>query len=238
MSVLQNLNQLIFPARCISCAIFYQDLRDDFNICQKCFEAIIKKGRVSKRGSLNIYAGTEYDRLTSNLILSAKESNHHSARKFLAFLLTNSLKNAISRNLNIETQFDNKIYLIPIPSRASANRSRGYSHINLLLIELINSSRIELKPFDVSILNLLQHTRKIRDKSSLNFREREANMMNAFRLKDSQESGNLDSKALLFLVDDLVASGSTILAANSLLSQRGFRVAGVVAACASLRFTY
>jgi len=183
----------------------------------------------------------------SHLILAAKEDNQIQARKYLVLCLARSLNFAVTKLSGDEKSQGSKIILIPIPSRKAADRVRGLAHVELLVKLLVRESN----EYDIKILNCLQHAKKISDQSTLNFNERELNMRGAFiinrrfnneivqlRADQTGTSHPRITKTLLFLVDDLVTTGTTIQAANMALNHRGLRVDGTLASCATNGFTH
>jgi predicted amidophosphoribosyltransferase len=139
----------------------------------------------------------------------------------------------ISIDLNLSSP---NIVIIPIPSRKAADRARGYAHIDLLVAQFVEDN----PQINFRILNCLFHTRKIMDQSTLNIGERELNMKGAFTIKKRFENeilATLNPNTLMFIVDDLVTTGSTVQEANRALNHLGIRVNGVLASCATDRFS-
>jgi predicted amidophosphoribosyltransferase len=127
--------------------------------------------------------------------------------------------------------------IIPIPSRKSADRRRGFAHIELLVKQLLALNQT----LNIQVLNCLSHSRKVSDQTTLNLSERAINMKGAFlvdqvRYLDFYPINNSDSAT--FLLDDLVTSGATVQAADLALSTLGGRLDGVLASCATAGFTH
>jgi predicted amidophosphoribosyltransferase len=241
------LSSLIFTTKCPSCWRESFDDLSDFGICQKCSELITTDVIASIRGSVKVFSGSKYSPTLSRLILAAKESNQLQARKFLVNCLSESLSAAVkSLSSNLESE-SCEIILIPIPSRRAADRARGFAHIELLMKMLIGDSDIA----NLIALDCLQHAKKIVDQSTLNFHERELNMRGAFKINPrfnneiariKRIQSGIDTpqvlETLVFLVDDLVTTGTTVQAANKALNSLGLRVDGTLASCATVGFTY
>ena len=119
-----------------------------------------------------------------------------------------------------------KIVVVPIPSRDSANRVRGIKHLDELV-------KIIEKNHPIQTLDILKHRKKVADQSGLSKSERLANMEGAFEVKLIPKF----NVTAVYLLDDLVTTGSTILAASQALKVRNIQVLGVVTACASARFS-
>jgi competence protein ComFC len=166
------------------------------------------------RSGIPIYAGSRLSPELSKIVLRAKENNDLGARKFLAALIYDALSLIISKEISV----------IIIPSRPSASRNRGIKHINELVKEVRKLKEIE-------IFDILEHTRIVKDQANLTRIERMANLDNAFTIRNT----NVPTKA--FLLDDLVTSGATALAAAKALKVRNIQLLGVITACASASFT-
>jgi len=178
---------------------------------------------------MKIYSGSRFSPRVSRIILAAKEDNNFLARKWLVDSLKLALSLALVSIYKLNTSGDIKIALVPIPSRSSVNRSRGFRHANLLATELSKESfQADIRVFS----NFLSHKTRVRDQSKLKYEERRVNM------KDSmvaQEELRL-SGFRVFLLDDLVTSGLTLRAAKAALQARGIEVDGAICASSNLVF--
>ncbi|CAB4747058.1 unannotated protein [freshwater metagenome] len=211
------------------------------DICLNCKRIVGTEALVNNRGALKIFVGSKYSLVTSRLILGAKERNQYLARNVLVECLERALARATKQS-SIDSKLRNPtIVLVPIPSRKAADRVRGFSHIDLLVAQIASDN----PQINFRILNCLFHTRKIVDQSTLNIGERELNMNGAFAIKKRFENeilktltSNANPNALIFIVDDLVTTGSTVRAANMALNHLGVRVNGVLASCATDGFSH
>ena len=241
MPFLAAISSLIYPANCFACLRRNIDDSQNGGICRSCDEEIGQQVFEAKRGSLKIYYGSKYSPAMSRIILATKENNQLQARKYLAKLLVRSLPLAMREFSNKRNLVERKIVLIPIPSRKSADRERGIVHIELLLREVRQEVQKEGLNISFEVEKCLSHKKKIADQSSLNFHERESNMRDSFKVDANfvnRMQGLTNSNLAIFLVDDLVTSGSTVQAANRALNHLGIRVDGVLASCATDGFTH
>ncbi len=236
-SLISALSSLIFSVRCLSCQKPSPDDLNKFAICSECRRFLQTDVKISFRGSLKIFAGSNYTPNMAKVILAAKEENQIQARNFLAERLTKSLERAIteiSQNRNLQVS---NVVIIPIPSRRAADRTRGFAHIELLITRLIFMN----KSVNFQVLDCLSHAKKISDQSSLNFNERALNMKGAFAVNPIlyfEIYPTINSNTVVFLLDDLVTTGATVQAANLALMALGARVDGVLASCATSGFTH
>ena len=234
-------SSLIFSIKCPSCLKSSREDFADYGICAECKRSIQTEVSITFRGQLQIFAGSKYTSNISRIILAAKEDNQLQARVFLAECLTQSLKKAIEEISLKRNQSIKNVVIIPIPSRKSADRKRGFAHIELLVTRLMILNQLTNQAISFQVLDCLSHSRKISDQSSLNFNERAMNMKGAFTVDQVmyfESYPTKNSNSVVFLVDDLVTTGATVQAANSALSALGGRVDGVLASCATQGFTH
>ena len=236
-STITSVASLLFPSKCISWSRPIGNEEEEEKICIPCREFLRARLVTSNRGSLKLFAGSKYSMQMAHIVLAAKENNQIAARKILATNLTLSLQHVSIQMAKNEKINSRRILLIPIPSRKTSDRKRGFSHIQLLISEFQLSNLNS----NLEILNCLSHTRLIQDQSTLNLNEREMNMRGAFFIKKTfypQIRSAITSNTAMFLVDDLVTTGATVQAANSALLRLGARVDGVLASCATDGFTH
>lgn len=131
------------------------------------------------------------------------------ADNLLTAALLHSLRGAQSQN-----QID---FLVPIPSRKSVARKRGRQFISVLSKSIGDSENLPTE-------EILTHTRKVRDQSNLDAKDRAANLDKALI-----SLRFLSGKAVL--IDDLVTTGATLHEAARALRSKGITVAAAVTAC-------
>ena len=117
-------------------------------------------------------------------------------------------------------------FLVPIPSRATVVRKRGRQFIN-------DMSQESSQRFQLPVIELLTHTRKVRDQSGLHLKERWNNLEGAFVVTKKQQALG---KALL--IDDLVTTGATLSEAARALRYAGIEVVGAVTAAIAQPLRY
>lgn len=100
--------------------------------------------------------------------------------------------------------------LVPIPLSAKRLRSRGYNHAELLAKGL--SEKLGLKQIDI-----LQRTRETKSQFGLTLKQRKENIKDAFILNTKYTIQNTN----IFLVDDILTTGSTLLEAARILKKNG-----------------
>ena len=154
------------------------------------------------------------------VILAAKEDGNNLARKLLARSLFNSLTYSIN-NLKLVGE----INLVSIPSRNSAIRKRGRSHIDELANEIISFGKeVDLKINHQKSLMLIK---KVSDQSDLNKFQRTQNMSGAYLAIAPK-----NSTKNLIIFDDLITTGASIHEGIRALSVIKLRPVAIITACA------
>ncbi|MEN9412203.1 MAG: hypothetical protein RIQ92_640 [Actinomycetota bacterium] len=206
MNSIASLRELIFPVRCLGCDQL------GISICSQCRKfwhpRVIKTWSHSQE-KFPIYSSIPYSPIAGKVLLSAKESSLELADNLLVTALLHSLRGAQSQN-----QID---FLVPIPSRKSVARKRGRQFISVLSKSVGESENLPTE-------EILTHTRKVRDQSNLDAKDRAANLDKALI-----SLRFLSGKAVL--IDDLVTTGATLHEAARALSSKGITVAAAVTAC-------
>jgi predicted amidophosphoribosyltransferase len=167
--------------------------------------------------SLQVYSAVLYSPIAKRIILSAKENGIKAADDLIVDALSHSLRLLLR-------DFEMGI-LVPAPSRKSSNRKRGRDFLSEITQALARSESLEC-------MDLLIHTRKVKDQSELNAHQRSANIYQALAI-DRNKLPALGVGTDVILVDDLITTGATLLEARRALEVRGIRVVAAITACLS-----
>lgn len=159
---------------------------------------------------LQVTSSILYSSIAQKIILGAKESHLKIADELVSSAITHSLQ-SFMRNTSVEI-------LIPIPSRREATRLRGRE----FLVEMTQPASEQL---NIPLISTLAHRRKVRDQSGLHRQERWNNLEGVFVVHPVE---GLRGNAVL--VDDLVTTGATLIAAAHALRYAGIKVVGAVTA--------
>ena len=209
MELLRNLNELIFPSRCISCGELGLSL---CSLCRKGWSPHIYITNIGRDSitELKVFSSVIYSSIAQKIILGAKESHLKQCDQLISGALTHSLGKFLSHS--------SAEYLVPIPSRKSAVRLRGRQFIAEIGEE--GSQR-----YGIPLANPLRHRRKVRDQSGLHLEDRWNNLEGAFVVE--KEHG---LRGRVLLIDDLVTTGATLCEAARALRYAGIEVVGAVTA--------
>jgi len=212
MRALGSLSELIFPVRCLGCQVL------GIEICATCRSSWNQHiyrtyGDIAGK-QFPIYSSVKYSAVASKVIMKSKEDSIKIADELIISSLAHSL-----------TYFQKEIgigFLVPVPSRVSASRKRGRKYINRMI------EGVGITPLDI-----LTHTRAVRDQSTLSAADRIKNLEGAICINPEAHqkiSGN-NPKISVIIIDDLVTTGATLSEAARALYAGGFHVLGSVTAC-------
>jgi predicted amidophosphoribosyltransferase len=189
-------------------------------ICNKCAKNWQQVIKIGKFDLIPQFFTNYYNPESMKLILAAKEEGNALARNLLATSILNSLNQAIN-----DLKLIGEINLVSIPSRSSAVRKRGRSHIDELANEIItNGNGLGLK---ITHQKILQVIKKVKDQSNLNKHQRSQNMMGAYLAIAPKNSINN-----LIIIDDLITTGASIHEGIRALSVINLRPVAIITACA------
>jgi predicted amidophosphoribosyltransferase len=206
---IKSLNELLFPLRCISCAALGLSLCSE---CRRGWNPHLYRSNIGGGDGerLRVISSVLYSPIAQKIILGAKENHLAIADDLISSAITHSLENLLR-----EEWVD---YLIPIPSRRSATRLRGREFI----AEMALPASMKL---GIALHSPLIHSRRVRDQSGLDLRQRWNNLEGAFVVEKVE---GLHGNAVL--VDDLVTTGATLIEAARALRYAGIQVIGAVTA--------
>ena len=164
-----------------------------------------------------VYSAVLYSPVAKRIILSAKENGVKAADDLIIHALSHSLR-LLLRDFEVGV-------LVPAPSRKSSNRKRGRDFLSEITHSIARSESLDC-------MDLLIHTRRIKDQSELNANDRSENIYQALAI-DRNKLTALGVDTDVILVDDLLTTGATLLEARRALEVRGIRVIAAITACLS-----
>ncbi|HKC14658.1 MAG TPA: phosphoribosyltransferase family protein, partial [Patescibacteria group bacterium] len=170
------------------------------------------------------FSAISYNKTSKKLIYNFKYNPYLlDLRKFLSSLLYESLVQ--NESFNRVLQSSKTWIFVPIPLYPTKLRNRGYNQSEILAKELS-------KELDFASLGLLKRVKKTQTQVGLKLEERKKNIKGAFEINSSLIINHSELKnAYIFLVDDIVTTGSTLLeAANTLKRQGAGKVYGITLA--------
>lgn len=170
-----------------------------------------------------IHALTAYEGRARTVLLAFKERDRRDLAKPLGHLLAASL----SRITGIAPARDGTWWLVPTPSRASAARRRGGSH--LLRLARATANALAQRGEPAAVAPALRFAAGVRDSVGLDRAARTANLAGRvrFRAPAAPPPGTP-----VILLDDIVTTGATAAACAHELNRAGRPVSAVVALAA------
>lgn len=214
---------LIFPKYCVNCRkigtylcsnCFSYLSFDTYGLCLVCGRPSINqlthpvcKGRYTING---VFSAIVYKGVARKLIYNFKYKPYLSdLNKVLGDLFYESViqQEGFSRIL------EERAVLAPIPLHSSKLRSRGYNHARILAEELA-------KRFKIPVIDLLIRVKKTAPQVGLKRKERIKNLEGAFSVLPNILISQYPN---IFLVDDILTTGSTLLEAAKTLRKAGVK---------------
>ena len=211
---LKSLKELIFSKACISCSV------PQFWLCPSCLAGWNTNVKKSSIDGKPIYFKSDYTSKTASVILAAKEGNDLNAIALLASAISQSIVFS-----TLDLRVNGIITLITIPSSTSAIRRRGRDHINILAQHVLKN--LEEKSITAYYAPILLQKKSIKDQSALSSRQRMENTKGNFVVKSCEIP-----QGAIYLIDDLITTGASILEGVRALSEAKITIAAGVSACA------
>jgi ComF family protein len=200
MDLLEDFLNLVLPSRCVLC----KELGSP--ICLKCCTLHLAGRRVVNRFDLSGFAVREYDSTSQVLIREFKE-NHQTQ---IATAMAKSVAQLLPSSCKV---------LVPIPSKKSSFQNRGFVPAKLLA----HAVRNQVAKHDgrlIQVIDVLRFQRLVQDQAALSGHDRRKNLTGAFTLKAPVRAQEV------WLIDDVVTTGATMLEARRCLNEAGVGVGG------------
>lgn len=197
----------VFPSSCVVCEGL------DGPVCQICVP-VASGVRRAITPTLVCFSGADWSDKTAPIMRALKESGMTRVARELAPLLDESLRMlATNRRTQAKQASSARLPLIvPIPTRAQADRKRGYRPVEVLL-----------KAAGVPFERHLRVSGRVRDQRQLGRDERQRNAEHAFVVRRAETITRE-----VIIVDDVVTTGSTLAAAARALESAGVCVIAAV----------
>lgn len=222
-----SLLDFIFPKYCVNCK------KLGVYICANCFSFISFDVQMiclaCNRGSIDglthpkcrgkyvidgAFAAIAYKGMVKKLIYSFKYKPYLSDLKnSLVELFCESI---IQNELFMQTiqQPSNKtVCLVPIPLHRKRLRERGYNHAKILADGLS-------KKLGLPVVELLKRVKATKSQFGLNLKKRKENIAGAFTIASNS---SIAEWSTVFLVDDILTTGSTLFEAANTLKRSGVK---------------
>ena len=212
----------LFPKKCVVCKKFGGYL------CSKCFSFLsfdakslclacnnpsfnnLTHPRCKRKYAIDgCFSALSYNKTTQKLIYNFKYKPYLTDLK-------NVLTDLFYENIIQNEQFQQQIQkgewiLVPIPLSSAKLRKRGYNQAEILARELA-------KKFNFSVQNILERTKETKTQVGLTNLQRKLNVKGVFELINQQ---SMIKNQNIFLVDDVVTTGSTLAEAAKILKKAG-----------------
>jgi len=212
----------VFPKYCINCkkvgsyicadcfAFISFDISMICLVCNKgSFDGLTHPGCRTKYAIDGAFSAINYKGIVKKLIYNFKYKPYVSDLK-------NSLVELFYESI-IQNEIFQKTYvlkptLVPIPLHPKRLKYRGYNHAKLLAEGLS-------RELDLEVSEILERNKNTKSQFGLTLKQRKENIDNAF----STFPNIISQYRNIFLVDDILTSGSTLLEAARILKREGIK---------------
>ena len=205
MKIIEKIINFILPEKCISCG------RRGNALCQSCMTKIAPANNTNLAWCQSVFSYK--DPVIRKAIRNLKYRNRRGIAKVLAIKLHDFIFEDVAETKLFSE--NSKIILVPIPISAKRRRKRGYNQSALLA-----KAMAKLYPEIYSVREDL--IRKIKDNipqvETRTRRERLTNMDGVFAT-----TGKINILDTIYLVDDVITTGTTLNEAKKTLRLNGVR---------------
>ena len=222
----------IFPKRCVNCKKYGSYLCqncfiylsfDVKNLCLLCdkptFNSLTHPMCKRKHSIDGCFSALTYNKTTQKLIYNFKYKPY---LKDLTAVLSDLFYESIIQNEYFNNELKKSGWVFsPIPLSSSKLKKRGYNQSEILAKELS-------KKFNFPVQNVLKRVRETKTQVGLSNIDRKLNIKGVFDLNNQK---SIIKNKNVFLVDDVVTTGSTLNEAANVLKRNGAkRVIGLTLA--------
>lgn len=225
-ALVSDVSALLLPVACPGCG------QHDVVVCRVCLALFAQGLRRSDSGAsklnrfdhqpvLPVWSLTDYDGAVRQIILAWKNHRRADLSPLLSTLLAvaaQDLAPAIESAMtgNYTHPGEQRIHVVPMPSSAANQRRRGRNPV----LELAQSVATGFEGSGVKsvVADQLVQRRGVRDQVGLSRQQRQQNLEGGLTLRKGAQPRPGD---LLLLVDDILTTGSTLAAADKILTRTG-----------------
>jgi ComF family protein len=216
-NIVISFRDFIFPPVCFLCN---QRLREDEErICNNCWSSF-SHAEQSSPAFIELTSRFQHGEVVGGFTtcyIFEKEGKFQEAIHLLKYRNIKSvgvrLGNEIGRKIVNDTTIKDIDIIAPIPLHKLKQRERGYNQSEFLCKGVSEVTKIEFTP------NLIVRGKYTESQTKLNLEERKLNVAEAFSLNPKYHDA-IAGKTI-FLIDDVITTGSTIEAAARVLKQNG-----------------
>lgn len=203
MNLFEEFLNLVLPSHCVLCQ------RVGSSICIDCQAIHLAGSRVVARFNFQGLAVCEYTQNVAKVMHEFKENSATSLAQSMAVSLA-ALVPATCKTL------------VPMPSKRQSFYKRGYVPAKVLAVAVAKQIASSQKRL-IKVSDVLSISAEVKDQASLSGADRRNNLSGAMITKATVGLGEV------WLIDDIVTTGSTIREARRCLNAQGVSVAGFLA---------
>lgn len=202
----------LFRVDCLVCG------RPPAALCDECRASFSGASCVTSRLVPDEFSGVRFaplDGAMKNVLIAIKDQRH------TAVLSSFAVELGAVFDAHLAERGCQSAVLVPIPSSRSSWQARGFNLPRLLADSLRRHSNRRIQLFDG-----LHYRREVADQRQLSADERASNLEAAFEFDAQKWLRARHSKDPLFVVDDVLTTGSTLSSARAAMLEKGIRPTG------------
>ena len=203
MNLFEDFLNLVLPSKCVLCQVVGS------SICIKCQQKHFSGSRVVERSDLHGFAVCEYTQEVAKVIHDFKENSATS----LAQQMAKSLAALVPDSCKI---------LVPMPSKRQSFSNRGFVPAKVIAVAVAKQIARSQKRL-ITVSDVLSISKEVQDQASLSGAQRRNNLTGAMGTSAKASLGPV------WLIDDIVTTGSTLQEAKRCLAAQGVSVLGFLA---------
>ncbi len=220
---LQTISNLLFPLRCQSCGLLIESIKNGL-ICESCFSKLVflTKPQCPVCGLMFLKTGGDGHRCAGCRGKAPFFSKARSVMRYSKEVGTLIHKFKFGGDLSVLATFakwaekkfsqdgDRPDYIIPVPLHPDRIKERGFNQALLLAKIFFPTEKYKIK-------HILKRTENTTPQTKLDGEKRRKNLKNCFMV-----SSGIDVKGkVLYLVDDVYTTGTTVNECAKVLLQAG-----------------
>lgn len=210
--MVRSLFDIVFPARCIWCG------RLPSPLCDECVDGLPTTGLPVVRAAGIEFRGLAFGSLDDRLGRLLRAVKDHQQTGLLKGI---GPRLSVAFDGLLAAAGHSAAVLVAMPASRPGWRSRGFNTAELIAREVAKHSS-----FEIQLLPALRYRRLVADQRGLDTEQRAANLEDAFELTPQARARIVATRSPVFLVDDVITTGATLLSARDAMVAGGIHPAG------------
>lgn len=201
---------LLFPERCAGCGMI------GVSLCEACMgrlEEVFMKGEIVVDG-FRVFFAAGHSEILRKVLHRFKYVSDEMLVEALGELLVRRARCALEK-MNVK-EVGRECVFVPVPLHRRRARERGFNQSAML-------AKVMARDVGGSVEELLERSRATDVQARLPRAERIENVKEAFQMRDHVVKSAVEIPVTVFVVDDVITTGSTFIECAKVLKSAGVR---------------